>query len=626
MARLAGGAPDLSALRERGTAIAQQVVRENAGRWESASERDRERVEAIAQAIVNRLLHEPTLRMKQMADERVHLRMQVVRELFGLEETVDGVRRRAAVGRREAAAARRAGSVRFLMRIGSRGSALALAQASLVAELLGGAEAGVEVVAITTSGDRGALVGDKSRWVKELEAALLAGEIDAAVHSAKDVPGELPDGLALAAVPERVDARDALCGAASLEALPAGARVGTSSLRRAAGLRALRPDLEVVALRGNVDTRLREARRAGDCAAIVLALAGLERLGRSDAVGCTLDELVPAPGQGTLVLEARADDAATRAALSAIDDPHVAACLAAERALARALGASCNTPLGAHAVLADDGAHDAARVPRPARRVGVAARRADGSARRLARNGSARRSRSGCARAGADELLAACEALRERGAAAGEHAGGDAPVSGAGIVHLVGAGPGDPGLLTARALELIATADAILYDRLIPVTALDGARADAELIYVGKEGRGPQMPQEEIDRLLVEHAPRRQARRAAEGRRPVRVRARRRGGARAARGGDPVRGRARRHLGRRRARVRRHPGHAPRARQRRRADHRPREPGQAGVGDRLAGARRVPGDARLLHGRQAAAAHRRAADRRRAAGGRSRRR
>jgi hydroxymethylbilane synthase len=295
------------------------------------------------------------------------------------------------------------------MRLGSRGSALALAQAELVAGLLGGAEAGVEIVPITTSGDRGALIGDKSRWVKELEAALLAGEIDAAVHSAKDVPGELPDGLALAAVPERVDPRDALCGAASLDALPAGARIGTSSLRRAAGLRALRPDLDVVALRGNVDTRLRKLVE-GDCAAIVLAMAGLERLHRTEAVGCMLDSLVPAPGQGTLVLETRADDAQTRAALSAIDDPHVAAGLAAERALARALGGSCNTPLGAHAVLADDGAMTLRTF------LGLP----DGSAwlrdeltdplgaspERLGEQ-VAERMRA----AGADELLAACEAL-----------------------------------------------------------------------------------------------------------------------------------------------------------------------------------------------------------------------
>jgi len=299
------------------------------------------------------------------------------------------------------------------MRIGSRGSALALAQAGLVAELLGGEAAGVEVVAITTSGDRGVLLGDKSRWVKELEAALAAGEVDAAVHSAKDVPTVLQEGFVIAAVPERVDPRDALCGAASLDELPMGARVGTSSLRRAAGLRALRPDLQLVALRGNVDTRLRKlAKESGELGldAIVLAMAGLERLARTEAIGCPLEELVPAPGQGTLVVETRGDDAATRERVSAIDDPHVGACLEAERALARALGASCNTPLGAYATLADDGAltlraflglpdgsawlHDELRDPLGASPAALGAEVAE---RMLA--------------AGADELLEACERL-----------------------------------------------------------------------------------------------------------------------------------------------------------------------------------------------------------------------
>jgi hydroxymethylbilane synthase len=297
------------------------------------------------------------------------------------------------------------------MRIGSRGSALALAQAELVAELLGGAAAGVEVVAITTSGDRGILLGDKSRWVKELEAALLAGEVDAAVHSAKDVPMELPEGLAIAAVPERVDPRDALCGAASLAELPAGTRIGTSSLRRAAGLRALRPDLEVVALHGNVDTRLTKLAKEGverGVAAIVLAMAGLERLGRLEAIGCALDELVPAPGQGTLVVQTRENDAATRAALSAIDDPHVGACLEAERALARALGASCNTPLGAHAVLADDGALTLrAFLGLPDGSAWLRDELADplGASPEALGAELAERMRA----AGADELLAACE-------------------------------------------------------------------------------------------------------------------------------------------------------------------------------------------------------------------------
>ncbi|MGH2920350.1 MAG: hydroxymethylbilane synthase, partial [Solirubrobacteraceae bacterium] len=190
------------------------------------------------------------------------------------------------------------------MRIGTRASALALAQAGMVAELLG-PEA--KLVRVTTSGDRDRAGNDKERWVKELEQALLDGEIDLAVHSAKDVPSELPDGLELVGAPRRADPYDALVGAGSIDALGAGARIGTSSLRRAAQLRALREDLDVVAIHGNVDTRLRRLDE-GELDALVLAAAGLVRLGRADAIGAVLGELVPAPGQGTLVLEGRADD------------------------------------------------------------------------------------------------------------------------------------------------------------------------------------------------------------------------------------------------------------------------------------------------------------------------------
>jgi hydroxymethylbilane synthase len=238
------------------------------------------------------------------------------------------------------------------VRLGTRGSALALAQAGQVADMLGGAE----LVTITTAGDRGERGGDKERWVKELELALLAGEIDLAVHSAKDVPAVLPDGLVLAGAPARADARDALCGAGSLDALPQGARVGTSSLRRAAQLRAMRDDLDVIELRGNVDTRLRKL-AGGDYAAIVLALAGLHRLGRADAADAVLDAdaFVPAAGQGVLALEARAGDDDARAAVEAIADDETMACLAAERALVRALDADCHTPVGAHATRDGDG-------------------------------------------------------------------------------------------------------------------------------------------------------------------------------------------------------------------------------------------------------------------------------
>jgi hydroxymethylbilane synthase len=234
------------------------------------------------------------------------------------------------------------------VRIGTRGSALALAQARQVAALLGGEHDLVEVV---TSGDRGERASDKERWVRELDVALRDGAIDCAVHSAKDVPALLPEGIVIAAVPPRADPRDALCGADALDALAAGARVGTSSLRRAAQLRALRPDLEVLDLRGNVDTRLRKL-ADGDYDAIALAVAGLERLGRGDA-GAPLDELVPAAGQGCLAVTTRAGE---EARVAAIDDPAAGRALGAERAVVRALEADCRTPVGAHARMAAGGA------------------------------------------------------------------------------------------------------------------------------------------------------------------------------------------------------------------------------------------------------------------------------
>ncbi len=232
-----------------------------------------------------------------------------------------------------------------MIRVGTRGSALAVAQAGLVAARLGDAE----LVEITTAGDRGEAVGDKSRWTSALERALLAGEIDVAVHSAKDVPGELAEGTTIAAVPARADPRDALCGAADFASLGSGARVGTSSIRRAAQLRALRQDIQIVAVRGNVDTRLRKLAE-GQVDALVLAYAGLIRLGRGAAVGCVIEGMVPAPGQGALLVQARAGDSPTLSALTVVNDESAERCVMAERALASHLNASCNTPLGASAV------------------------------------------------------------------------------------------------------------------------------------------------------------------------------------------------------------------------------------------------------------------------------------
>ena len=229
------------------------------------------------------------------------------------------------------------------MRIGTRGSALALVQARIVAERL---DPEAEIVTVTTSGDRGE-VSDKSRWTTELERALLDGRIDLAVHSAKDLATEMPDGLELVAVAQRADPRDAICGAPSLASLAPGARIGTSSLRRAAQIHSVRADVEVLTLRGNVDTRLRKLAE-GQVDAIVIALAGLQRLGRDGEAGGVLAELVPAAGQGALALQAR-PGALDAQALERITDADAFACVSAERVLVHALGASCNTPVGANA-------------------------------------------------------------------------------------------------------------------------------------------------------------------------------------------------------------------------------------------------------------------------------------
>lgn len=238
------------------------------------------------------------------------------------------------------------------LRLGTRGSALALAQANAVAKSLGGAD----VVPIKTS-DNAHKGGDKARFVREIERALLDGEVDLGIHSAKDLPTELPDGLEIAGVPERGDPRDAYVGkVSSLGEVPEGSRIGTSSLRRRAQVLARRPDLLVEELRGNVDTRLGRYER-GEFDGLVLAAAGLRRLNRAEEIAFPIDpdEIVPAPGQGAIAIEARhADDRAVTAAES-ITDRGTLGRLSAERSLVAALDASCNTPLGALATLESGG-------------------------------------------------------------------------------------------------------------------------------------------------------------------------------------------------------------------------------------------------------------------------------
>lgn len=229
------------------------------------------------------------------------------------------------------------------LRLATRGSALALTQAGLVAEILGGAE----LVEASSDGEP----GDKSRFVRGVERALLAGEAEVGVHSAKDLPGEMPEGLEIAAVPSREDPADVWIGVgSSLDDVPEGARVGTASLRRRAQLLAARPDLRIEELHGNVDTRLRKL-AGGHLDAIVLAAAGLRRLGRTEEIGFAIpvERMVPAAGQGALALQVRAGDAATIEAVARSGDADALRELTAERAAVALLEATCATPIGVHA-------------------------------------------------------------------------------------------------------------------------------------------------------------------------------------------------------------------------------------------------------------------------------------
>jgi hydroxymethylbilane synthase len=230
-----------------------------------------------------------------------------------------------------------------MIRIATRNSALAKAQAGQVAALLGGGE----LVEVSSDGE----VGDKARFVRGVERALLDGEAEIGVHSAKDLPAEMPDGLVIAAVPQREDPADVWIGSSdSLDGVPEGARVGTASLRRRAQLLAARPDLEVSELHGNVDTRLRKLGEE-ELDGIVLAAAGLKRLGREGEVSFALPAatMIPAAGQGALVLQARGDNTDAIEAAAAVGDEAALRELTAERAVVALLDATCATPIGVHA-------------------------------------------------------------------------------------------------------------------------------------------------------------------------------------------------------------------------------------------------------------------------------------
>ncbi len=295
------------------------------------------------------------------------------------------------------------------LRLGTRRSPLALAQADEARGRIVAAHGwpldAIVLVPITASGDRIqdrplAEIGGKALWTKELDARLLAEEIDFGVHSAKDVETVRPAGIAIAAVLPRADVRDVLLGAASIRALPQRACVGTSAPRRAAQLLHARPDCVIVPFRGNVATRIARL-AAGEADATFLAAAGLQRLGET-GVGHPLDAeaWLPAPGQGAIAIEARATDSVTRAILSAIDDPPSHAALLAERALLAALGGSCHSPIAALSAIdgGDIGLRAALLSPDGAERV-------DGEARFAIRDAA------GPARLAADLLARAPSAI-----------------------------------------------------------------------------------------------------------------------------------------------------------------------------------------------------------------------
>ena len=251
------------------------------------------------------------------------------------------------------------------IRVGTRGSPLALIQTRLVTDAITAYTAGTqaEVVIVRTEGDRNrqdslVVLGGRGVFVRDIEDRLLAGEFDLAVHSLKDLPTTQPEGLVLAAIPARGDVRDALVsrGGQPLAELPAGAVVGSSSQRRSAQVLALRPDLDVQSIRGNVETRLRKLDE-GLYDAIVLAAAGLERMRLAGRIteSFSMDQMLPAVGQGALAIECRADDARTRALLAPLEDGPTRAAVSAERAFLRGLGGGCTLPIGAYAEPAANG-------------------------------------------------------------------------------------------------------------------------------------------------------------------------------------------------------------------------------------------------------------------------------
>lgn len=368
-------------------------------------------------------------------------------------------------------------------RIGTRGSRLALAQAQLVRNRLMAAYPDEKFVlkVIQTRGDRILdrplkQIGGKGVFVREIEEQLLRGEIDLAVHSMKDMPVKPANGLSFTKTWKREDARDVLVlrEAGSLKELRQGAVIGTGSLRRKVQLQRLCPNVRVVDIRGNVDTRIHRMEEEG-LDGIVLAAAGLHRLGRQDAITCYMDaaEMIPAPAQGVLALEIREGDDMLRELLDRLADEESHVTAMVEREFLRLAGGDCHMSVGAYCMKNEDSTFllygllgDEVTMVR-----------------------------------GEDPSLLAGQAMQRLSCPKQSMTG-----KGPGRVYLLGAGPGDPGLLTVKGREILERADCIIYDRLVAPELLSYARADCERLYVGKENHHHTREQEEIHALLVEKA------------------------------------------------------------------------------------------------------------------------
>ena len=366
--------------------------------------------------------------------------------------------------------------------IGTRGSKLALAQTESVCRRLreNYPEHEFEIQIIRTKGDRILhkplhQIGDKGLFVGEIEEKIQSGEIHMGVHSMKDMPAEPAQGLVFTKAWNREDSRDVLIlrEVGSLDELPAGAVIATGSIRREAQLKRIRPDICVTGIRGNVDTRLRKMEEE-KLDGIVLAAAGLHRLGLQERITQYLEpeQVVPSPAQGTLALEVRKEDWKLRQMLDRLSDPETDRMVRAERLFLKCTGGDCHMPVGAYCTKKEEGKY---------------------SFYGMFGNSSQRKMETVMVEGREPEELAreAFSLIRSRMA---------------GKVFLVGAGPGDTGLITVKGLETVRKADCIIYDRLSAPELLDESKADCERIYVGKENHNHTMKQEEINRLLVKKA------------------------------------------------------------------------------------------------------------------------